>query len=153
MDLSPEKWTLLLLSLILWVYFNLIGCNVRNYGFNCMYAVRNLDISDTGCPIKHTWIENFDTQLVFICNTFNYKPKIQRNPRMPTSDFNGLQIYLRPGKVPLSLIYRAKRMFGMVANGTLPGRKYICSPLKSKVIILWFRLMFWFVIRSIAYEE
>ena len=23
-------------------------------------------------------------------------------------------------------------MFGTVANGTLPGRKYICSPLKSK---------------------
>ena len=36
----------------LWVYFNLIGCIVRNYGFNCMYAVKNLDISDTVCPIK-----------------------------------------------------------------------------------------------------
>ena len=28
--------------------------------------------------------------------------------------------------------------FGTVANGTLPGRKYICSPLKSKVSILGF---------------
>ena len=29
-------------------------------------------------------------------------------------------------------------MFGTVANGTLPGHKYICSPLKSKVSILSF---------------
>ena len=29
-------------------------------------------------------------------------------------------------------------MFGTVANGTLPGRKYICSLLKSKVSILGF---------------
>ena len=29
-------------------------------------------------------------------------------------------------------------MFGTVANGTLPGRKYICSPLKSKFSILGF---------------
>ena len=43
-------------------------------------------------------------------------------------------------------------MFGMVANGTLQGRKYICSPLKSKVSILGFPLNFWFVIESIAYE-
>ena len=28
---------------------------------------------------------------------------------------------------------RAKSMFGTVANGTLLGCKYICSPLKSKV--------------------
>ena len=39
----------------------------------------------------------------------------------------------------LSLIWRAKRMFGTIANGPLPGRKYICSPLKSEVIILGFR--------------
>ena len=32
-------------------YFNLIGRIVRNYRFNCMYAVRNSDISDTGCPM------------------------------------------------------------------------------------------------------
>ena len=44
-------------------------------------------------------------------------------------------------------------MFGTVANGTLPGRKYICSPLKSKVSILGFRLNFWVVIKSIAYED
>ena len=29
-------------------------------------------------------------------------------------------------------------MFGTVANGTLPGHKYICSPLKSKISILGF---------------
>ena len=29
-------------------------------------------------------------------------------------------------------------MFGMVANGTLPGRKYICSPLKSKSVFWGF---------------
>ena len=44
-------------------------------------------------------------------------------------------------------------MFGTVANGTLPVRKYICSPLKSKVSILGFHLNFWFVIESIAYED
>ena len=44
-------------------------------------------------------------------------------------------------------------MFGMAANGTLPGLKYICSPLKSKVSILRFLCNFWFVIESIAYED
>ena len=44
-------------------------------------------------------------------------------------------------------------MFGMVANGTLPGCKYICSPLKSKVSILGFRGNFCVVIGSIAYED
>ena len=44
-------------------------------------------------------------------------------------------------------------MFGTVANGALPGRKYICSPLKSEVSILGFRRNFWFVIESIAYED
>ena len=44
-------------------------------------------------------------------------------------------------------------MFGTVANGTLPGRKYICSPLKAKVSILGLRLNFWFVIESIACED
>ena len=44
-------------------------------------------------------------------------------------------------------------MFGTVANGTLPGSKYIGSPLKSKVSILGFRWNFWFVIESIAYED
>ena len=44
-------------------------------------------------------------------------------------------------------------MFGTVANGTLPGRKYICSPLKSKVSILGFLRNFWFVVESVAYED
>ena len=44
-------------------------------------------------------------------------------------------------------------MFGTVANRTLPGRKYICSPLKSKFSILGFRWNFWFVIESIAYKD
>ena len=44
-------------------------------------------------------------------------------------------------------------MFGMVANGTLPDRKSICSPLKSKVSISWFHLNFWFVIEIITYED
>ena len=26
-------------------------------------------------------VKNFDTQLVFICNTFNYKPKISTKPQ------------------------------------------------------------------------
>ena len=44
-------------------------------------------------------------------------------------------------------------ILSLVANGTLPGRKYICSRLKSKVSTLEFRLNFWFVIESIAYEN
>ena len=51
----------------------------------CMYAVRNLDISDNGCPIKaHLKCKIFDTHLVFICNTFNHKSKISTNPKMMT---------------------------------------------------------------------
>ena len=41
-------------------------------------------------------VKNFDTQLVFISIT---NQKFQRNPKMLTFDFSGLQIYLRPGKV------------------------------------------------------
>ena len=49
-------------------------------------------------------MENFHTHLVFICKTFNSKPKFQRNPKMLTFDFSGLQIYLRPGKVPFATV-------------------------------------------------
>ena len=44
-------------------------------------------------------------------------------------------------------------MFSMVANGSLPDRKYICSPVKSKVSIFGFPWNFWFVIEGIAYED
>ena len=44
-------------------------------------------------------------------------------------------------------------MFGTVANGTRPGRKYICSPLKSKVSILGFRKSFWLGMEGIADED
>ena len=54
---------------------------MRDYGFNCMYAVRNLDISDTGCPINTLEVKNFDTRLVLICSTFNYKQKISTKPQ------------------------------------------------------------------------
>ena len=44
-----------------------------------MHAVKNLDISDTE---KNTLeVKNFNTQLVFIYNTFNYKPKISTKPQ------------------------------------------------------------------------
>ena len=49
-------------------------------------------------------IKNFDTHLDFICKTFNYKPKISTKPRILTFDFSGLQIYLRPGKVPFATL-------------------------------------------------
>ena len=41
-------------------------------------------------------------------------------------------------KGPSRDIKRAKRVFGTVANKSLPGSKYICSPLKLKVSILGF---------------
>ena len=47
-------------------------------------------------------MKNFDTHLFFICNTSNYKPKISTKPKMLTFGFSGLQIYLRPGKVPFA---------------------------------------------------
>ena len=49
-------------------------------------------------------VKNFDTQLVFICNTFNYKPEMSTRPKMLTFDFSGLQIYLRPRKVPFATV-------------------------------------------------
>ena len=46
----------------------------------------------------------------------------------------------RASLIPLlSLILRAKCMFGTVANGPFPDSKYNCSLLKSKVSILGFR--------------
>ena len=44
-------------------------------------------------------------------------------------------------------------MFGTVSDGTLPGHKYICSPLKSKVGVLGFRKSFWFGNESTADED
>ena len=48
----------------------------------CMYAVRNLDISDTGLfDVNTLQMKHFDAHLVVICNTFNYKPKISTKPQ------------------------------------------------------------------------
>ena len=44
-------------------------------------------------------------------------------------------------------------MSGTVANGTLPGTKYICSKLKSKVSIFRFCKNFWLRMESIADED
>ena len=44
-------------------------------------------------------------------------------------------------------------MFDTVANKTLLGHKYICSPLKSKVSILGFVEFFLFGIESIVDED
>ena len=73
----------------------------------CMYVVRNTDNSDIGCSdvVSTLKMKNFDTHLVFICNTFNYKSKISTKPQnMLTSDFSRLQIYLWPDKVPFATV-------------------------------------------------
>ena len=44
-------------------------------------------------------------------------------------------------------------IFGTVANRTVPGRKYICSPVKSKFNILRFRWNVCFEIESLADEN
>ena len=50
-------------------------------------------------------MKNFDTHvyssyaILLITNK-----KFQRNPKMLTFDFSGLQIYLRPGKVPFATV-------------------------------------------------
>ena len=46
-------------------------------------------------------MKNFDTHLVFISIP---NKKFQRNPKMQTFDFSGLQIYLRPGKDPFATV-------------------------------------------------
>ena len=69
----------------------------------CMYTVRKFGYFGHWLSDVNTLeMKNFDTHLVFICNTFNYNQKFQRNPKMLTFDFSGLQIYLRPGKVPFA---------------------------------------------------
>ena len=68
-----------------------------------MYAVRNLDISDTGCPIKTLEVKNFDTQSSYAILSITNQ-KFQRNPKMLNFDFSGLQIYLQPGKVPFATV-------------------------------------------------
>ena len=49
-------------------------------------------------------MKNFDTHVVFICNAFNYKPKISTKPQNGAFDIGGLQTYLRPGKVPFATV-------------------------------------------------
>ena len=46
-------------------------------------------------------MKNFDTHLSLYAIT---NQKFQRNPKMLNFDFSGLQIYLRPGKVPFSTV-------------------------------------------------
>ena len=46
-------------------------------------------------------VKNFDTQSSYARLSITNQ-KFQRNPRILTFDFSGLQIYLRPGKVPFA---------------------------------------------------
>ena len=63
----------------------LIGCIVRNYGFNCTFIyVRNQKFGYFGhwlSDVNTLEMKNFDKHLVFICKTFNYKPKISTKPQ------------------------------------------------------------------------
>ena len=99
-----------------------MGSIVRHYSFNCIMYVRSQKFGYMGhwlSDVNTLEMKNFDTHLFFICNT-NYKSnyiyfsyailitnlitnqKFQRNPKMLTFDFSGLQISLRPGKVPFA---------------------------------------------------
>ena len=49
-------------------------------------------------------MKNFDTHLVFIAMLSIANQTFQRNPKMLNFDFSGLQIYLRPGKVPFATV-------------------------------------------------
>ena len=49
-------------------------------------------------------MKNFDTHLVFIAILSITNQKFQRNPKMLNFDFSGLQIYLRPCKVPFATV-------------------------------------------------
>ena len=70
-----------------------------------MYAVRNSPYFGHWLPDVNTLeMKNFDTRLGFICNTFNYKPKMSMKLQNADFDFSGLQIYLRPGKVPFATV-------------------------------------------------
>ena len=83
MNLSPENEHYYYYHSFLRVYFNLIGCIIRNYGFNCTFMyVRSQKFEYFGhwlSDVNTLQIKNFDTQLVFIRNTF--KPKISTKPQ------------------------------------------------------------------------
>ena len=77
---------------------------MRNYGSSCMYAVRNSDIFGHWLSDKNTLeVKNFDTQSSYAILSITNQ-KFQRNPKMLNFDFSGLQIYLRPGKVPFAAV-------------------------------------------------
>ena len=105
MNVKPEKWTLLLLSLIFvsLVQLNLMHC--KKLWFWLYVHSQKFGYFRHWLSDKNTLeVKNFDTQSVFICNTLNYKPKFQWNPKMLTFDFSRLQIYLRPGKVSFATV-------------------------------------------------
>ena len=68
----------------------------------CMYAVRNSDISDTGCPM---WTHLKWRILTHIYSSYAIlliaKQKFQWNPKMMTFDFSGLQNICGPAKFHL----------------------------------------------------
>ena len=52
-------------------------------------------------------VKNFYTQSSFVILSITNE-NFQRNPKMLTFDFSGLQIYLRPGKVPFATVRLAR---------------------------------------------
>ena len=85
MNLTPEKWTLLLLSLIFVSLLQLNRLQCKNYDFNCTFMYVNSQkfgyfghwLSD----VNTLEMKIFGTHLVFICNTFDHKPKISMKPQ------------------------------------------------------------------------
>ena len=85
--------------------FNVIGCIVRIYGFNCTFMYVHSEkfeyfghwLSD----VNTLQIKDFDTHSVFICKTFNYKPKISVKPQNTDLISAGCKYICGPAKFHL----------------------------------------------------
>ena len=83
-------------------------CVVKNHGFNCLFMyVRSPKYGIFGHWLSEAnrfETKNFHTHSDLIHKTFHFKAKFQRSFIILTFDFSGLQIYLRPGKVPFAAV-------------------------------------------------
>ena len=85
MNLTPKKLTLLLLSLIFVSLLQVHRMHCKKLWFNCTFMyVCSQKFGYFGhwlSDVNTLEMKNFDTHLVFIWNTFNYKPKISMKPQ------------------------------------------------------------------------
>ena len=81
------------------VYSNLMRCIVGYHGFNCLFMY----VSSPKYGIFRHWCEVNTLEMKNLHTHFNPQ-NFQRNLKILTFDFSGLQIYLLPGKVPFATV-------------------------------------------------